>query len=168
MTTLRSALPRSIPVTSKPPLASAAGQLPQRRLRVAAGFYNDQAMAELVRRCLVDEHRLKASQLTLLQPQDADPVRYAAVARRWTLASFSRQQAVDAQRPAWLLRLLAWLPRRRTFDSAVQRRLAAGEFALLAHGISLAQQAAVVRDLRGTAHRWCADAPRLRGSKYRL
>lgn len=143
-------------------------QRPQRRLRVAAGFYRDHAMAELVRRCLVDEHQLRPSQLTVLQPADLEPARYAWLAKRWTPLQPSTGSithspgSLTARLTVWLEKLAALLSTRRRFDAAVQRQLAAGDWAVLVHGVALAKQASVLNDLRQTGHCWCAEAPRLR------
>lgn len=50
------------------------------------------------------------------------------------------------------------LPRR--FDSNVQRQLAGGCWALVAHGVPWSSQAAVVMHFRASSLKWCAVAPR--------
>lgn len=52
----------------------------------------------------------------------------------------------------------------RRFDVQVHRQLCLGYWALVTHRVPWAGQADVVRLLRGTSRRWCADVPRARRS----
>ena len=56
-------------------------------------------------------------------------------------------------------RLARPVPPRR-FDSSVRRQLADGCWAVVAHGVPWASQAAVVTHLRASSVKWCAVAPR--------
>lgn len=48
----------------------------------------------------------------------------------------------------------------RRFDSSVRRQLAHGCWAVVAHGVPWASQAAVLAHLRASSIKWCAVAPR--------
>ena len=61
---------------------------------------------------------------------------------------------------AALGRQLVRPPTPRRFDSSVHRQLADGCWAVVAHGVPWATQAAVVTHLRASSVKWCAVAPR--------
>lgn len=84
----------------------------------------------------------------------------AAVSDGWHLLAWLWSIALGAALGA----AIGWrwlrpqLPRR--FDSNVQRQLAGGCWALVAHDVPWASQAAVVMHLRASSIKWCAVAPR--------
>lgn len=162
------------PATAEPdtqPSGTLAGPLSKtpRRLAVAAGFYTDGKLAELVRRCLVDDHQLAPWQFTLLAPADAERQRFERAARRWARpgrpgASSPGSDSVARRGPvtqAWGA-LHRWLAPRPRFDTTVRGRLQAGHWALLVHHVPADRQVALVRDLRRTGVSWCAEAPHVR------
>ena len=58
-----------------------------------------------------------------------------------------------------LAMMLPALRRQRRFDRTVQRQLAGGNWAVVVSQVPRPQQVALVKGLRETAHRWCAEAP---------
>ena len=57
---------------------------PDGALSCIAAFYPCESAVRDVARCLLRHHGLKASQLVLMEPRDADPARFARHALRWT------------------------------------------------------------------------------------
>lgn len=83
-----------------------------------------------------------------------------AVSGEWRLLAWLLATALGAALGAALSPRGLRVQSPRRFDSNVQRQLAGGCWALVAHGVPWASQAAVVTHLRASSLKWCAVAPR--------